>query len=518
MLNPTPHFALRALALGITLAVAATAAVAEPRKGGTLNYAYASGPGTLDPHVSSSLVELEVIHHLFESLVAMDGKYNTKPMIASKVDVSPDSKVFTFTLRKGIKFHNGKELTSADVLASFERYRNVSPNASALADLESMKAPAPDVFVMRLSKPNAVFLDVLKGPVYPMVVLPAEQKGKPARGIDVIGTGPFQLGDWVKDSHLVIKRFDGYAANTAFPGPDGLAGRRTVYLDAVKYRFIPEANARIAAIQTGDADVVADIPPALSKRLEGRADVQPVKVFPFCMQVYVLNTQQGLTKNPLIRQAINAVANVDEITAAMGRVSQRNHSLVYSTSPYYQGETMKPFYDQKSPTKAKELLKQAGYKGEEIVLQTNSNNAHHRDAVLVLSEQMKDAGFNVKVDIVDWTTNASNMQRGTGTWNVSSTGFCSNPLLGPQAWRSVLYTFTQLKNEPVMDAAYEKVFASSDLKVRTQAWGDIEKRVLEQAYMIKIADVGSLRAANTKKVEGFSAYYLPVFWNVGFKQ
>jgi peptide/nickel transport system substrate-binding protein len=201
----------------------------------------------------------------------------------------------------------------------------------------------------------------------------------------------------------------------------------------------------------------------------------------------------------------------------MGRVSQKNHSLVYSTTPYYQGDTMKAYYDQRNPAKAKDLLKQAGYKGEQIVLQTNSNNAHHRDAILVLSEQLKEAGMNVKVDVVDWTTNASNMQRGTGTWNVSTTGFCSNPLLGPQAWRSVLYTFTQLKAEPVMDPAFDKFYLSSDLKLRTEAWGQIEKRVLEQAYMIKIADVGSLRAVNTKKVEGFSAYYLPVFWNVGLK-
>jgi peptide/nickel transport system substrate-binding protein len=517
MLKKTSRPTLRALALGLCIAALVGPASSQTKKGGTLNYANASGPGTLDPFVSSSLVELEIIHHLFESLVAMDGRYNAKPMIASKVDASADAKTYTFTLRRGIKFHNGKELTSADVLASFERYRKVSPNASALADVETMEAPRPDTFVVKLSKPNAVFLDVLKGPVYPFVVLPAEQKDKPARGIDVIGTGPFMLGEWVKDSHLFLKRFDGYAPNESATGPDGFAGKRTAYLDAVKYRFIPEANARVAAVQSGDIDVVADIPPDLSKRLDGRTDLTAVKIFPFCMQVYVLNTQQGLTKDPLVRQAINAVVNVDEITGAMGRVSQKNHSLVYSTTPYYQGDTMKAYYDQRNPAKAKELLKQAGYKGEQIVLQTNSNNAHHRDAILVLSEQLKEAGMNVKVDVVDWTTNASNMQRGTGTWNVSTTGFCSNPLLGPQAWRSVLYTFTQLKAEPVMDPAFDKFYLSSDLKLRTEAWGQIEKRVLEQAYMIKIADVGSLRAVNTKKVEGFSAYYLPVFWNVGLK-
>jgi peptide/nickel transport system substrate-binding protein len=516
MLKKSARLALSAITLGLCFS-ATTPAFAQPKKGGTLNYANASGPGTLDPFVSSSLVELEVIHHLFESLVAMDGRYGAKPMIASKIDTSADAKTFTFTLRRGIKFHNGKELSSADVLASFERYRKVSPNASALADVEAMEAPRPDTFVVRLSKPNAIFLDVLKGPVYPFVILPAEQKDKPARGIDVIGSGPYQLGEWVKDSHLFIKRFDDYVANDSSSGPDGFAGRRTAYLDAVKYRFIPEANARIAAVQAGDVDVVADVPPDLSKRLDGRSDLSAVKIFPFCMQVYVLNTQQGLTKDPLVRQAINAVVNVDEITGAMGRVSMRNHSLVYASTPYYQGETMKAYYDQKNPAKAKDLLKQAGYKGEQIVLQTNSNNAHHRDAILVLSEQLKGAGMNVKVDVVDWTTNASNMQRGTGTWNVSTTGFCSNPLLGPQAWRSVLYTFTQLKSEPVMDPAFERLYGSPDLKIRQEAWGQIEKQVLEQAYMIKIADVGTLRAVNTKKVDGFSGYYLPVFWNVSLK-
>ncbi len=141
------------------------AGAAELKKGGNLVYAYVSGPGALDPYVSSSAVELEVIQHIFESLVAVGEHYETRPAFASKVDISPDAKTFTFHLRDGVKFQNGKTMTSGDVIASFERYRRVSPNAKVFTDVESATAPDASTFIVKLGKPNAVFVDVLKSPV-----------------------------------------------------------------------------------------------------------------------------------------------------------------------------------------------------------------------------------------------------------------------------------------------------------------------------------------------------------------
>src|ERR1700712_399668 len=123
------------------LSVAATAALfaASPAqaqvKGGTLIYSTVGGPASLDPYMAGSLIELEVIHEIFETLVAMDENYNARPMLASKVDVGNEAKTFTFTLRKGVKFSNGQEITSADVQASFERFAKVSTNAPLLADV-----------------------------------------------------------------------------------------------------------------------------------------------------------------------------------------------------------------------------------------------------------------------------------------------------------------------------------------------------------------------------------------------
>jgi peptide/nickel transport system substrate-binding protein len=497
--------------------MASTGALAEPQKGGTLRYANQSGPGTLDPYVSSSAVELEIIHHLYDSLVAVGEQYETRPMIAKSIDIADEGKTYTFKLRTDVKFHDGTPLTSADAVASFERYRKISPNAVIFNDVASVEAPDAETFVVKLNKTNAVFVDILKSPVYPFVILPASQKDKPARGIDIIGTGPYKLGEWAKDSHLVLQRFDGYARNPAYQGKgtDGYAGDRVALLDEIRYRFIPEANARVAALQAGDVDVAQSIPPDLAKRFDGNPNIVVQTVFPYCMQVFVVNSSQGPTANPKIRQAINAVVDADEISDATGSVAKPNHSLVYSFSPYYQGDAMKPYYSQANPEKAKKLLKEAGYKGETITLQSTSNYPNFRSAILVLSEMMKAAGMNVKVDIVDWTTNASNMQRGTGTWNVSTTSFCSNPLLGPQQWRTMLYTFPQVKDDKVMDEAYDKFYTSLDEKDRKVAWDSIEKRVLDQAYMIKIADVGVVNAYN-KKVEGMKPFTLIRYWNVGF--
>jgi peptide/nickel transport system substrate-binding protein len=482
------------------------AAAADPKKGGILAYATVSGPGGLDPHVSSSAVELEVIHNLFEPLVTLDNQNATKTMLAAKASASADAKTYTFELRKGVKFHNGDEMTSADVQASMERYGRVSPNAANLAGVERYETPDPYTFIIHLKEPNVVLLDVMKAPVFPFMILPASQKDKPARGVDVIGTGPFMLGEWVKDSHLVIKRFDGYSADQSAPGRDGYAGRKTAYLDAVNFRFMPEATTRIAALQTNEAQLAGSIPFELRGKIEDHPELAIREIFPLGGVYIIVNSQYGATANLGIRQAIAAAIDISEVSDAVGGINKPNPWMSYPNTPYYPGDqTPAPWYDQKNPAKAKELLAKAGYNNEKIIIETNSNYQWMRTTMLVVAEQLKAAGANVDVRIVDWTTNASHMQQGTGEWNLSTTLFGPEHILGPQQWRPLIYAFSNIKGNGALDADYKAFFAEPDLKNRREIWVKIQQEVLGGGYMIKIADTGRL-LGYAKKLKGQSDY------------
>ena len=505
---------LRRAGLGLALLLGTTALATAQTRGGTAIDANVGGPGTFDPAMIATTIELETLNQMFEGLVMMDENYRPKPMIASAVETGADGMTYKFTLRKGVKFHNGKELTSADVLATYERYARISPNAVVLANVAGYDVPDAHSFVIRLKVPSGVFLDILKSPAYPLGIIPAEHKDKPARDPEVnVGTGPFRFGEWQKDSHFIMRRFDGYVPDESSPGPDGYAGRKTVYLDAVRYNFVPEANARVAALQAGDADIAPTIPPELLPRFNGRNDIVVEKVFPGCQNIFLLSAGNPPTNNVLIRRAIQAAVNTQDIADASGQITRENPSILYAESPYYDAAAVKPYYNMNSPAKAKALLAEAGYKGEKIVLQTNSNYSYMRDEILVLSEQLKSVGMNVEVQVVDWMTNANNMaNRGAG-WNVSTSGFCSQPLLGPQQWRNMVYNFSNIKGDTELDTAYDKFFASVDVGERRKAWLAAEQSILGKAYFIKVADAGTV-FAYSKKLTGIKAWYNIRFWNV----
>jgi peptide/nickel transport system substrate-binding protein len=162
------------LIIGVSFAAIGSTQAQQPKKGGTLVYASVSGPGTLDPYMASSAVELEVIHNLFESLVTLDAGNDTRPMLAAKAAASEDFKTYTFELRKGVKFHNGQEMTANDVKASMDHILDKdikSPTTSIFAAFKEIQVIDPQTVRLVLNKTDARVFDILANN---FAVLPAQ--------------------------------------------------------------------------------------------------------------------------------------------------------------------------------------------------------------------------------------------------------------------------------------------------------------------------------------------------------
>jgi peptide/nickel transport system substrate-binding protein len=359
-----------------------------------------------------------------------------------------------------------------------------------------------------------MFVEVLKTPTYSFSIIPAELKDQPARELEIIGTGPYQVAEYRKDSYIILKRNENYSQDTSASGPDGYAGKKTPYLDTVRYNSVPEANTRIAALQSGDVDFIAQIPADNLKRVEARPDLDVLKVIPFCQHQFIQHAHNAPSDNHFIRQAVAALIDVDEMIAVSGQIADRNPSLMFKPSAYY-SDVGAPYYDQHNLEKAKSLLKQAGYAGQKIVLETNANYPYMRDPSLVLVEAMKSAGMNVELKMVDWTTNVADMSKGTGGWNITTTGLCSGPLLGPQQWRLSL-AYAQNLDDPVVVDGYAKMFATTDFAERKKIWEGIEKYFVDEAYLIKVSDLADLRGYS-KKFANIKPYYMERFWDVWVK-
>ena len=216
---------------------------------------------------SSAASTRDIAMNIFETLVTRDEHMKPLLQLAQSVDTDPDNKVFTFHLRPGVHFHNGNLMTSADVLASFQRYQRVGIDRSILAPVDHFDTPDPASFRITLKEPHPAFLESMSSITVPIIIIPKESLDAPPQQLPAIGTGPFQLVQFVPDSYVKLKRFDGYTPDPRYNDADGFGGYKVACLDTVTFRMVPEPGARVAGLETGELQGVEDVPTIAQKRL-----------------------------------------------------------------------------------------------------------------------------------------------------------------------------------------------------------------------------------------------------------
>jgi peptide/nickel transport system substrate-binding protein len=493
-----------------------------PKKGGEFIFGQEAKVNSLDSHASATISTRNVAMNIYETLITRDENFNPILDLATSLDAAPDGRSYTFKLRQGVRFHNGKPMSSADVVASFNRYKKVGIERGMLDVVEAWEAPDASTFVIRMKTPQPTFLENLSSFLVPIVILPAENAEAAAMQLPPVGTGPFQHVEFVPDSHVKLKRFDGYAPNPAHKDLDGFGGHKVACVDSVTFRLVTEPAARVAGIETGELHAVEDVPAKSQETLKKNRNVVLKEWRNFWIQLVEVNAGFPPTDNLKFRQAAMAALNMDEIMESASDGAYRlNIGLQYPGQAAY-SEAGKETYNQKSPAKAKQLLAEAGYKGEEMILLTNKDYTSMYNAALVVAEQLKAVGINVKLQVMDWPASAQIFNNSATGWNWFFDAFGNNPVIGPI---SSVRKFAEPQNaykpkspadiDQVFNAAFKDMVDGATPEIRKAAFARAQQRLLEQGYVVPFGSLTKIQAVRSN-VQNFRPYRVPRISNVYF--
>jgi peptide/nickel transport system substrate-binding protein len=367
-LSKFPFLSRRQLLLGsgtLALSLGAPAAFAPawsetggvPKKGGTITFLVDPEPPTLVPAVNSSGPSRQVGSKIHEGLLEYDFDLTPRPQLATSWSISPDGLEYTFKLRPGVKWHDGKDFTSADVEFSIGFLKKNHTNGrNTFANVAEIRTPDPLTAVIVLSKPAPYLITALAAHESPIIAKHVyegqEALTAPANNAPV-GTGPFVFKEWVRGSHIILERNPNY---WDAPKP---------HIDRLVVRFIRDPAARAVALETGDVDLAADTPVPLSELERFKAlpniglETRGYSYIGDINQI-IFNLDNPYLKNVLVRRAfahaINKQVVLDLIWYGYGQIA--NGPIVPSLKPFHANDLPVYAFD---PKKAEALLDQAGF-------------------------------------------------------------------------------------------------------------------------------------------------------------
>jgi peptide/nickel transport system substrate-binding protein len=510
------RLSLALAALGLATATALPAAAAALRV--HLNADIRS----INPGVNRDDNTDAVVLHIVEGLVAYGEDSAVKPLLAEKIEVSPDGLSYTFTLRKGVKFHNGAELTSADVIWSWNRYMDPKTDWRCLSEfdgrgrakVEAVTAPDSSTVVFKLDKPSSLFLANIARTDCAMTAILHKDSVKADGSFDrPIGTGPYKFAEWKRGEFVRLARNEAYAS---LPGaPDGYTGGKRPLVDEVRFMVIPDGATAKAALLSGNIDIVPDVANAEVKELRKDQRVGLSVTQNMGLVGILLQTRDPLLGNVKLRQAIAAALDTEELVAQVtDGLGKRNNSIVPAMSSYY-GPVQAKGYKHDLAT-AKKLLQEAGYKGEPLVMLANKRYPQSFDAAVVAQQMLQAAGINVQIEVLEWATQLDRYSKGNYQLQAFPYSARLDPALsfesvtGPKATQP-----RKVWDNPEAQALLDKSMVVSDRAERQKLFDELHQRFMADVPMVMLYN-GIDAGAYGSRVKGYRSSILskPRLWEV----
>jgi peptide/nickel transport system substrate-binding protein len=514
------RLAVAALALSVGLALVCTAplrAQEQPKPGGVLKAAMIGEPPTLDLHTTTAVIVQHITWHVYETLYTYDRNYNAIPLLVESHTVTDKGRTYTFKLRRGVKFHNGKEMTSADVVASLIRWgRLATPGKQFWKNVEGVEAKDPYTVAMYLKDNSGALLMGLARPNNGAVIYPKEIVDAAGDNAvkEFIGTGPYRFVEHKPDRHVKLARFKDYAART--DAPDGFGGKRTAYLDEILFIPVPDVAVRLAGVETGEYHYSQQLQQDQYDRLKAVPGVVPSIIKPANWSTAVLNHKQGLMTDKRVRQAFQAALDMEPIMAAgFGNKAfyRLDPGLSFPEQPQWHSRAGGELYNQKNPAKAKKLLQQAGYSGTPVRWITTKEYQWMYKNALVATQQLEAVGFKVDLQVVDWATLVQRRNK-PEVWDVFSTGITFNP--EPAFSTATACNWPGWWCLEDKEQWMEAMARETDVKKRKAMWEKVQVLFYEDVGRVKFGDSFSLEAIRNN-VHGWQAKNELPLWNVWLK-
>ncbi|MBS4047125.1 MAG: ABC transporter substrate-binding protein [Alphaproteobacteria bacterium] len=473
---------IRILNIAAAIAIATVSGQAMAGKADdTLNVAFEEEVSTLDGYKEISRSGLILARMLYDNLLMKDIKTGEfLPALAESYKIV-DEKTLDFVIRKGVKFHDGKELTADDVEYTLNQVSKKEYNTRyqiTVSWIDIVEKTGPYSVRIRMKAVYPLALEMLAGPlpIYPKHHL--EAVGSSGMSAKPIGTGPYRLVESTTGTRFVLERFDEHYAGSPKGRP---AIKRLVA------KVLPEANVQYAELMNGQLDWIWRVPHDASRRLASRPNLT-VKAAPILRFAFMgMNPNFGGGKSPIadakVRQAINHAVNKDSIiTALVGGASESIAAACHPIAFACSKDVVKYAYD---PKKAKDLLAEAGYPNG-FPLELLTATTFPRSQVEAIAANLNAVGIKTSINEQQSAVMRTNYIEGKaptylsswGAYGIADAGLGTSPFFGGAG--------DDVVKDPQVVADLKIADTTLDRDVRKKHYEAAQKRVAEQAYWLPL--------------------------------
>jgi peptide/nickel transport system substrate-binding protein len=460
-----------AVAAAPTAAPAAPAPTAAPKTGGMLLGAQEVDPVQLDPFASSNFSALQAYEHVYESLTGYDEKTQIVPALAEKWE-TPNETTFVFSIRKGVKFHNGQDLTAADVAYSIETTmdeKTGSPWRSLFTPVKSIEVKDPHTVQFNLSAPYPGLLGafaVLRN----SGIVPKDWYKADTSKLQAVGTGPFKLAGFVPTDNLTYQK-----------NPDYWDKGRPK-LDGMTFKIMLDQNARIAALRSGQIHYAA-IDAQGAEQLKGQQGIQIIQSPSAWLTTHPFNLSRKPFDDKRVRQALRMAVDTKEvIQKAVFGAGVPSGAIANGFGAWGLAEADLK-YTKPDIEGAKKLLAEAGHpNGFATTILCSPQYPEFVATSLVCQESWKKIGVDAKVEQVEWGTYTKRSGKAGGfDYDIGATAFTFRP--DPDGYVYSYYKTGGDNNNgysnPQMDALLEQARSTLDDAKRRDLYKQIQLIVEE---------------------------------------